>query len=383
MTLDKITKSVVILLFFVLVQSCNFRSWLPRSPQPREDFPSGTTPDKYGPFELHNVDLKASVNELTGFTNEINSLVSAHDFKGLDEKAREYRESKARFIGGGWKIHSFYMVAAAPKGENLGDSDWERQIEFLKEWKRQMPDSITPRTALAYAYLCYAYLPRGSGYANTVSDNQWKLFFERLESMSSELKRAKSIPDKCPEYYLMLLELAGAQQWKRADYEKVYEAAIEYESTYYYFYTEKAVELMPRMGGDPGEWESYASDLKNKISGEKGLIIYYLMVAEVARLKTEYFFAENQVSWRDAREGFRFMVKEYGVSRGRLNEFGRLANQAVDPPASCATFNLLKSEDDYDPATWSKREHFENAKKFAGELCKFAELNKNGTEANQ
>jgi len=59
------------------------------------------------------------------------------------------------------------------------DSDYNQHIARLKKWITAYPDSTTARLSLAHLYLNYASVARGSGFADTVSDSQWKLFFSR------------------------------------------------------------------------------------------------------------------------------------------------------------------------------------------------------------
>ena len=50
----------------------------------------------------------------------------------------------------------------------------------LEKWRAQYPQSITVYTTLAATYVNYAWQARGNGYANTVTDEGWQLFRDRI-----------------------------------------------------------------------------------------------------------------------------------------------------------------------------------------------------------
>lgn len=352
----------------LLIQSCSYHVSLPE--RPPADARSNHNPGNLEPFEMPSGDFSASQREIAEFSSEIESMIKKKDFAGLERKTREYRENKARFIGGGWKIASVNLYTTAPKSDSK-TVDWQSSIEYLKEWKLKFPDSIEARSALIGAYIGYAWEARGDKYADTVSAEAWQIFKERLTMAGAEADEAAILPDRCHAFYFQLLTLARAQQWDRADYEKLFEEAIAYEPTYQYYYTEKATYLMPRWHGRPGEWEAFATDVKTKFGGKKGLQMYYFIVQNLQSPgDSRRFFVENNPSWIEAREGFRLIIQEYGVSRRRLSEFAQVANKAADADASCKTFAYLQGEDGFDPGVWGSRKQFDFEKQVSLDLCR-------------
>jgi hypothetical protein len=68
----------------------------------------------------------------------------------------------------------------------------------VKKWTAAYPDSPTPRISLAYLYLNYAWLARGSGFANSVSESQWSLFKSRNAQAKAILLEAGALKEKDP-----------------------------------------------------------------------------------------------------------------------------------------------------------------------------------------
>ena len=82
------------------------------------------------------------------------------------------------------------------------------------------------------------------------------LFHERLKIAADLVSDPPS--SKTYIYYQVLQRLALLQDGDRDSAEKAYRAAIEFDPEYEYFYKLIGVQLMPRWGGVPGDWEAFA-----------------------------------------------------------------------------------------------------------------------------
>ena len=171
------------------------------------------------------------------------------------------------------------------------------------------------------------------------------------------------------------MELAIEQGWDNKSYDKVFAEAVRYEPSYQYFYRAKAVNLLPRWHGEPGDWEKFANSVKTELGPEEGLKMYYQIVVNISRYHGADFFQKNQVSWEDTKKGFELFEKDYGMSREKLNEFGRLAIFATDAQMSCKVFQRLSGENDFEPEVWNnQRKYFERDKELGLQWCKFPEF---------
>src|SRR5208283_5142583 len=112
------------------------------------------------------------------WTRLIETDLVGEKFDELDRMAYQLRSEKKRASGGSWKLTEFYGALDKP---TLTDKDTLDQVAHLKRWVAQRPDSITPRVALATSLHRWAWVARGNGLANTVSDNGWNLFNERIQ----------------------------------------------------------------------------------------------------------------------------------------------------------------------------------------------------------
>ena len=109
--------------------------------------------------------------------NNAEDLLLSSRFNELEEMAEKYRESRKKFKNGEWELNTFYaglthyLIAFPAKAEN-----WEDRLEKLREWVKSNPDSVTARIALSESLVGYAFAGRGYGYADSVTDEQWRLF---------------------------------------------------------------------------------------------------------------------------------------------------------------------------------------------------------------
>jgi hypothetical protein len=88
--------------------------------------------------------------EIGEYGANVRELLNQEKFEEIDRLAATARSTKARFVGGGWKLYSLYgEICRVPNGDDATDADWTASFERLKRWTVQKPTSITPRVALA------------------------------------------------------------------------------------------------------------------------------------------------------------------------------------------------------------------------------------------
>lgn len=215
------------------------------------------------------------------FEREILNDFQSDNFDAIDRKADKARREKERFTGGYWKLRIMYgpLFNIYTDGYETEEM-WTTHLEKLKRWKQKSPQSITARIALAESYTNYGWFARGSGFSNTVADEDSRKLHERLDLAYNELTDAGKLSDKCPEWYEAMLFLAMAEGWDAEDYDKLLEAAIRFEPDYYYYYYSAAENSLPRWGGSKGDMEKFAIRIEKVNSKEKD-ILYYLYASPV------------------------------------------------------------------------------------------------------
>ena len=104
------------------------------------------------------------------------------DFAWLEENIDRQRKKKERVQGAIWMLRASYSGLDGPDyySEEGTDEQWQAHFQNLEKWKAAYPDSITARVAAAKSWINYAWQARGGGYADTVSDENSRIFAERI-----------------------------------------------------------------------------------------------------------------------------------------------------------------------------------------------------------
>jgi hypothetical protein len=169
------------------------------------------------------------------YSAHIRSILVQGDFAQLEKIAQQNRIEKGRLIGGVWKVVGFYAGTGLPVAEGEPkEPDWQRQLATLKKWVADCPNSTPARLSLAYLYANYAWVARGKGFSDSVSDVQWKLFYERIAQAKAILLDVSSFKDKDPFWYSTMLLIAQGEGWNHHDTRELFDQAAAFEPGYYH-----------------------------------------------------------------------------------------------------------------------------------------------------
>lgn len=281
-----------------------------------------TSPTGRRPFEL--------------FQEEVRSYLYEEKFALLDSIASKVRANKERFPGGAWKLNAFYLGVGGPADEDAApQSEWEMHLGKLRKWLSQSPNSITAHVGLGEALVNYAWNARGTGFSDTITPERGRLFDERSAMAEEVLNDARRLSEKCPHWYVPMLQIGLGQGWEPSRFNKVFDEAVALNPTYYYYYRVKAMYLLPRWYGQPGEWERFADEASRKVGGSEGAILYYLIASHIRSYYGTQFFEQNQVSWPRIKEGYASLEKTYGTDSERMADVCRLSVMAHEPIEAC------------------------------------------------
>jgi hypothetical protein len=297
-------------------------------------------------------------DEFDAYQAEVSRRFAQDDFSWIDNEARRLRDKKERLPGGYFKLRALYRALEGPQRRDEASSgEWEDHIARLERWVKQDSRSITARVGLARTWETYAWVARGRGFANTVSDAGMKAFVERLAAAAEVLREASSLEERCPEWYLTALWVGIGQGWERAAFDRMFTAAVELDPTYYYLYQAKATYLLPRWYGEEGETERFAEESALKVGGHEGDIIFFAIYSQLLSLNPLTFMTSHQQAVPRILDGFQSIEKLYGSAPHRLNEACLFASFAVNKQPAAELFTRIG--DDYDPEVWHAKETFD------------------------
>jgi hypothetical protein len=299
------------------------------------------------------------------FGLRVRNLMAYDRFDKLEGIADSARASKARFLGGPWKLWVFYQALSRvrDRGSTPTEASWENYIARVNRWVAAKPDSITARLVLADVYGQYAWQARGQDRA--VSAESRKVFEERSAKQLAVLNDAAKLSAKCPRYYETMQDLALAQGWDRARADKLLQEAMAFEPGYYPYYLRHAAYLLERWYGAPGEAMRFAGQISNQLGGLQGAFVYF-QIATMAALSPKDIPRQDLpweplqgLSWKKLKQGYDATAQLYGASKHDMNVTAKMAVLAQDEEAAQRLFALIGN--DYDLAVWGTKAAFDQA----------------------
>lgn len=293
---------------------------------------------------------------------ETRRLVQAEDTAGLEALADELRRSRARLDGGTWMLSSFYKTACSLPSD---PEQTGRVMDFFRRWARERPDSVTAQVCLAAALTNHAWQARGGGWADSVTDEGWRLFANRLDEALAVLERAATLEEKCPAWTEVAQRVALGQGWDRDRYLEMVNTAIRQEPTYGRYYTNTAYWMTPRWNGEPGDleqWIAQTADLQPEADRDRHYA-FLVWMADRMPVGGEIVFAPDRLDWDRTQRGLARWAEEEPENLMVSFQWLRLALLADDREAARRQFDRIGGK--YFPDMWNDAEEFESARLFA------------------
>jgi len=176
-------------------------------------------------------------------------------------------------------LQSWYSYLSSP--EYTESKDIPTHIAKLAEWREQFPKSPTPLVVLAKTYLAYGWAARGPGFANTVTEEGWKLLNERINEADKLIRDAVQMGVKDGEAYALCIEIAKAKGLPLNETRRFVEDGCKLDPSYVSMYAEMGVYLLPRWHGEPGDTEKFAAEVLKMVPGDDGLDAYGHIAYEI------------------------------------------------------------------------------------------------------
>lgn len=298
-------------------------------------------------------------DEIYAFRLKMRNAYNARRFDELEQQASDILKKKETFGNGSWKIVQFHN-SFEPRAEEA-ESMWALHEKIHRGWMTAKPESMTACVAYAQFLVDYAWHARGGGYADTVTQDGWRLFAERLTAARETLNGARRLPVVDPQWWMTALAVALGQGWSKQEYDDLMAEAVAVEPKFWGYDTSRAWSLMPRWHGEPGDWEAYAAQAAERPDG-LGAEVYARIVI---RLQGTYdnIFRESKASWPKTKEGLELMRKKYPDSLEILSRSAKLATFAADRECAKGLFEQLG--DKYLPDVWGKPERFAHYRNWA------------------
>lgn len=283
-----------------------------------------------------NLDTSACSNSSTErplvvIQNEVSSLLKKQNFDRLDKLIAEYRNPKSLASDGQPKLIGFYqglsIVDADCTEPQATEAEWKKRKQLLKAWQKVSKDTVATSLALASYEVQYGWHARGSGYMNTVSENGYELFKDRVENARKMLVKMSIKTHTDPQWYALMLDVAQYQSWDNADVDKIYVPAIKKFPLFFPYYFSKGATLSPKWGGSEKEFKEYVDKTVLETEKELGQTMY-------ARLNWSNGVSPDKlknggIDWTRMKLGFERITQDFPDDWNR-NNFSKFACLAGD-----------------------------------------------------
>lgn len=313
------------------------------------------------------LDMATDANALIKYKQWASQLLKDEKFDQLECIAQSARKNKAKFAGGEWKLHKFYVGLQEPSPDmHATEEDWQRHLARVEKWIGAKPQSVTPRIVLAGSYFNYGWFARGSERSDTVSDSGWKLLHERVVKAETTLNEASKLEEKDPEWYVVMQRVALGEEWPKERAIELFQKATAFEPGYLYYHRLLANFLLPKWNGEQGEASAFIKTSADQWAGAESDGVYFEIAADMACACEEPEF--ERLSWPRLKSGFLYVEKHYGISMQNVNSYTLMATRFHDPIAAAEGFSRIG--DNWYKDAWRTETYFRQTKQWAEYVSK-------------
>ena len=293
----------------------------------------------------------------------ISNLLVQEDFAQLEKIAQQNRVEKGRLIGGYWKNYEFFFATGYPFSDGAPkDSDYRLQIDMLKKWIAAYPESAAARISLADLYANYASFGRGPGFADSVTNIQWRLFRERTALAKQLLLEAARLKERDPQWYAVMQQIAHHEGWDKTQARELLGQAVAFEPGYYHFYRTYAEYLLPQWYGEPGDIQAFAEEISSRLQEPDSSMLYFQVVSSLACYCRQAMQDLPHVSWPKIQQGYTNLTRLYGTTNLIANRFAFMATTFEDKPSAHEAFAAIVT---MDSDIWYSKDVFDNSRDWA------------------
>jgi hypothetical protein len=232
------------------------------------------------------------------------------------------------------------------------------------------PTEPAPYISRAAVLESYAWCLRGSGYANSVSEQAFERFAAKVDEAYEILSEHRKTASIDPHYYAVMERIYIDQGAEKADFKRLLDEATLREPDYHYLYFSAFRYFRPQWYGSDAEVDEIARYAVTRTTRTEGLGMY-------ARF---YWFAldcdcpiRGLVDWPTMKAAMRDVMARYPSDWNAAN-FARISCHMLDPDEAASWFARVKG--DYSEA-WSNKDELRSCESMAQLASKSSELVKN------
>jgi hypothetical protein len=201
----------------------------------------------------------AELAEHQAIYDNVKVAIEAKDFAALNNMEREFRTNRSRTSSGIWKLATFYG-SVVPYWESMntdGKCDFTAG-PFLNAWRDADPKEPGAYIAEASLLISNGWCYRGSGFADSVSEEGSIAFHRKIAAALDILERHAKIASVDPEFYRTMERIYTAQGRDKIAFQRLLKEGTDREPYYYSLYFSAQQYYLPQWYGSSREIDELA-----------------------------------------------------------------------------------------------------------------------------
>lgn len=276
----------------------------------------------------------------------IKEFLDGRDFASLESYVNDLRENDRRTTSGLSRLKICYGALDGLFEDMEQHKGIAAVRKELSDWKKEAPESQTLRIASGRFFITAAWNARGGGYANTVREEQWKVFNDLLEEAYETLSIAVKSEPYDPQAAVCMLTLGMAAGMPKNTAMELIDECIQKYPTYENAYQGMCVYLLPRWAGNPGDVKEFMKYVKTKLPAPLGDIMVARMAYRVYDYTGQKLFEETGLTYEELKPSLDVLMAEYPAGLANKRMYSKIVAMGDD-------LQLAQNLYEETSATWS------------------------------
>jgi hypothetical protein len=246
-------------------------------------------------------------------TSQVQQLMAADDYAGLETLADTYRASGARTTSGVSKLTLFHAgVSEGFDRSSQGFPIWEERSDWMKEWLRRHPASTTAKLAAGILLSNRGWAMRGTdGYAHMIEDERREPYANQTRATGAYLDSIHSVAAQDPHWYVLTLTIAMQLSADDADVMALFDEGTERYPEYLEIYFAGVRNFLPQWNGSAEALDAFVQHALTKVPRKDRPALYARMYWTAAQSHEGSLFEWSKADWSKMRRGFDDVLKQY------------------------------------------------------------------------
>lgn len=312
----------------------------------------------------------SEVQDLAALAAEFRTAFERGTFVELDERYSRALARKERLASGTSvavrMLKGAYAIEGKEIQKRIGIDAYYKPIEDkARSWMAKSPQSVAAALTLSGAYYSHGWAYRGTGLANSVSEENFARFASYTKLAQEPLLTREDLGKTDPNWHIQMLAVGQDNGWSSEQYFAFAQAALDAFPDNYDVYFAVAGRLLPQWGGSLEQLSAFAEYAAERTKATEGRSMYARIYwAYYPSLGGAEMLRRGELDWPKLREGFEDVVKRY-PDPWNLNIFARTACDASDKGTAKRMLDLIG--DGVEPKAWTNHGAYLRCKNLAAQ----------------